>query len=163
MGGQGRVQGNYAKDAPPPLEGDPEDMAEVLRAYAPYALIVVIFSVAQIPAVKDWLAKTTQTYDWPFLDVVGADGEGEAPPLAAAPAGGPPPRDEFGEDFVKDVMPFVAKNYRVHDDAARRGVADQLQPGVSRSGVTITVVPIILFFIVVQRYFVRGLAGAVKG
>jgi ABC-type glycerol-3-phosphate transport system permease component len=26
-----------------------------------------------------------------------------------------------------------------------------------------TVVPILLFFIVVQRYFVRGLAGAVKG
>ncbi|MFD5483110.1 L-lactate permease [Streptomyces hawaiiensis] len=48
---------------------------EVLRAYAPYALIVVIFSVAQIPAVKDRLAKTTQTYDWPFLNVVGPDGE----------------------------------------------------------------------------------------
>jgi lactate permease len=48
---------------------------EVLRAYAPYALIVVIFSVAQIPAVKDWLARTTQTFDWPFLDVDGPDGE----------------------------------------------------------------------------------------
>lgn len=31
------------------------------------------------------------------------------------------------------------------------------------AGVTITVIPILLFFIVVQRYFVRGLAGAVKG
>jgi putative chitobiose transport system permease protein len=31
------------------------------------------------------------------------------------------------------------------------------------AGVTITVVPILLFFIVVQRYFVRGLTGAVKG
>jgi putative chitobiose transport system permease protein len=31
------------------------------------------------------------------------------------------------------------------------------------AGVTMTVVPILLFFIVVQRYFVRGLAGAVKG
>jgi putative chitobiose transport system permease protein len=31
------------------------------------------------------------------------------------------------------------------------------------AGVTLTVVPILLFFIVVQRYFVRGLAGAVKG
>jgi putative chitobiose transport system permease protein len=31
------------------------------------------------------------------------------------------------------------------------------------AGVTITVVPILLFFIVVQRYFVRGLSGAVKG
>jgi probable F420-dependent oxidoreductase len=33
-GGQGRVQGDHAKDAPPPLEGDPTEMAEVLRAYA---------------------------------------------------------------------------------------------------------------------------------
>ncbi|MGW0761667.1 L-lactate permease [Streptomyces sp. NPDC002814] len=48
---------------------------EVVRAYAPYALIVAIFSVAQIPAVKDWLAEATQTYDWPFLDVAGPDGE----------------------------------------------------------------------------------------
>ncbi|WP_210588170.1 L-lactate permease [Streptomyces sp. GESEQ-35] len=48
---------------------------EVVRAYAPYALIIAIFSVAQIPAVKDWLAETTQTYDWPFLNVVNADGE----------------------------------------------------------------------------------------
>jgi putative chitobiose transport system permease protein len=31
------------------------------------------------------------------------------------------------------------------------------------AGVTITVVPILLFFVLVQRYFVRGLAGAVKG
>nr|WP_222109992.1 L-lactate permease [Streptomyces cupreus] len=54
-------------------EADPR--AEVVRAYSPYALIVAIFSVAQIPAVKDWLAEATQTYDWPFLDVVDADGE----------------------------------------------------------------------------------------
>ncbi|MFF4911092.1 L-lactate permease [Streptomyces sp. NPDC001260] len=54
-------------------EEDPRH--EVVRAYAPYALIVVIFSVAQIPAVKDWLAGATQTYDWPFLDVVAPDGE----------------------------------------------------------------------------------------
>lgn len=31
------------------------------------------------------------------------------------------------------------------------------------AGVTMTVVPILLFFIVVQRYFIRGLSGAVKG
>ncbi|MBZ6092618.1 L-lactate permease [Streptomyces olivaceus] len=56
-------------------ELDEEDSArEVVRAYAPYALIVAVFSVAQIPAVKDWLAKTTQSYDWPFLDVVDPEG-----------------------------------------------------------------------------------------
>ncbi|MFE0456789.1 L-lactate permease [Streptomyces sp. NPDC058914] len=54
-------------------ERDPR--REVVRAYAPYGLIVAIFSVAQIPAVKDWLAGATRTYDWPFLDVADADGQ----------------------------------------------------------------------------------------
>ncbi|MBQ0829588.1 L-lactate permease [Streptomyces tagetis] len=61
-------------------ELDEEDpRREVVRAYAPYALIVLVFSVAQIPVVKDLLDRATRRYDWPFLDVVGADG---------APAGG---------------------------------------------------------------------------
>ncbi|MFF7544936.1 L-lactate permease [Streptomyces canus] len=54
-------------------ETDPR--GEVLRAYTPYALIVVIFSVAQIPAVKDWLGKATRTYDWPFLNVLDPHGD----------------------------------------------------------------------------------------
>ncbi|MFI6008608.1 L-lactate permease [Streptomyces sp. NPDC051243] len=54
-------------------EDDPP--REVVRAYAPYGLIVVIFSIAQIPVIKDWLAGATQTYDWPFLDVADPDGE----------------------------------------------------------------------------------------
>jgi len=33
-GGQGRIQGDYAKPGAPPLEGDPDEVAEVLRAYA---------------------------------------------------------------------------------------------------------------------------------
>jgi len=41
----------------------------------------------------------------------------------AAPAGGPPPRDEFVEDFTRDVMPFVEKNYRVIPDRAHRAIA----------------------------------------
>ncbi|WP_345658330.1 L-lactate permease [Streptomyces siamensis] len=53
-------------------EHDPRP--EVVRAYAPYALIVAVFSVAQIPAVKDWLAGATQMYDWPFLNVVDPEG-----------------------------------------------------------------------------------------
>lgn len=48
---------------------------EVLRAYAPYALIVAIFSIAQIGPVKDLLAKATRTFDWPFLDVAAPDGK----------------------------------------------------------------------------------------
>ncbi len=36
-------------------------------------------------------------------------------------------------------------------------------PRAVAAGVTMTVIPILIFFIFVQRYFVRGLAGAVKG
>ncbi|MFE0404794.1 L-lactate permease [Streptomyces nigra] len=54
-------------------EHDPR--GEVVRAYAPYALIVVIFSAAQIPPVKDFLARATRTFDWPFLDVADASGD----------------------------------------------------------------------------------------
>ncbi|MFD1663627.1 L-lactate permease [Streptomyces caeni] len=55
---------------------DQEDpRPEVLRAYAPYALIVAVFSIAQIPAVKDWLAGATRTFDWPFLNVAAPNGK----------------------------------------------------------------------------------------
>ncbi|MGW2346373.1 L-lactate permease [Streptomyces sp. NPDC001661] len=55
---------------------DQEDARpEVLRAYAPYALIVVIFSLAQIPAIKDWLAKANWVFDWPFLNVADPSGK----------------------------------------------------------------------------------------
>ncbi|MFH8403788.1 L-lactate permease [Streptomyces sp. NPDC018019] len=48
--------------------------ADVVRAYAPYALIVAVFSLAQVPPVRDLLARATRTFDWPFLDVAGPDG-----------------------------------------------------------------------------------------
>ncbi|MFJ1750212.1 L-lactate permease [Streptomyces sp. NPDC088116] len=47
---------------------------EVLRAYAPYVLIVAIFSLAQIPPVKELLAKATRVFDWPFLNAADAEG-----------------------------------------------------------------------------------------
>ncbi len=57
-------------------ELDEEDpRREVVRAYAPYALIVLIFSVAQIPVVKDRLAVATRKFDWPLLDVAAPNGE----------------------------------------------------------------------------------------
>ncbi|WP_030927011.1 L-lactate permease [Streptomyces sp. NRRL B-24720] len=48
---------------------------EVLRAYVPYALIVAVFSVAQIPPVKDLLARATRIFDWPLLDVANPAGK----------------------------------------------------------------------------------------
>jgi lactate permease len=54
-----------------------DSTADVVRAYAPYAIIIAIFSIAQIPAVKDALAESpwTTTFQWPGLDVQSPDGE----------------------------------------------------------------------------------------
>jgi lactate permease len=51
--------------------------AEVARAYAPYLIIIAIFSVANISAVKAALAKEpwTVTFGWPGLHVFGANGK----------------------------------------------------------------------------------------
>jgi len=50
---------------------------DVLRAYSPYLVIIAVFSIVQIPAIKDALAKKpwTTTVQWPGLDVVSPDGE----------------------------------------------------------------------------------------
>jgi lactate permease len=50
---------------------------DVVRAYSPYLIIIVIFSIAQIPVVKDALAESpwTTTFQWPGLDVQSPDGE----------------------------------------------------------------------------------------
>ncbi|WP_041841089.1 L-lactate permease [Actinoplanes friuliensis] len=55
--------------------------AEVARAYAPYLIIIVIFSVANIGAVKAALAKApwSVSFAWPGLDVLGTNGK----PLAS--------------------------------------------------------------------------------
>jgi enterochelin esterase-like enzyme len=42
-----------------------------------------------------------------------------APPAAAAT----PPRDEFFEDFVSDIMPYAEKHYRVLTDRSHRAIA----------------------------------------
>ncbi|SDQ42342.1 L-lactate permease [Quadrisphaera sp. DSM 44207] len=49
--------------------------AEVLRAYAPYAMIILVFSIAQVPAVKALLANGVVTFPWPGLDVLNPAGE----------------------------------------------------------------------------------------
>ena len=50
---------------------------DVLRAYSPYLVIIAVFSIVQIPAVKDALAEKpwTTTFQWPGLDVVTPKGE----------------------------------------------------------------------------------------
>ncbi|MEA2407136.1 MAG: lactate permease [Thermoleophilaceae bacterium] len=59
-------------------DGTRRDRAgDILRAYAPYLIIIAVLSIAQIPAVKEALAKSpwTTTFDWPGLDVRTPDGE----------------------------------------------------------------------------------------
>jgi len=50
---------------------------EIAKAYAPYLVIIAIFSVANISAVKDALAKEpwTTAFDWPGLDVLNTAGD----------------------------------------------------------------------------------------
>ena len=54
-----------------------DNRGDVVRAYAPYLVIIVIFSVANIPAVVDFLAKEPFTYlfDWPGLDITNSAGD----------------------------------------------------------------------------------------
>lgn len=49
---------------------------EIWMAVAPYLIIMVVFSVAQVPAVKAWLVEVGRaTFRWPGLDVVDAAGK----------------------------------------------------------------------------------------
>ncbi|MEM6110465.1 L-lactate permease [Mycobacterium sp. 050272] len=54
--------------------GRPESRAEVVRAYAPYAIIIAIFVLCQIPIVKQYLDYATYTVHWPGLHVLTAKG-----------------------------------------------------------------------------------------
>jgi len=51
--------------------------ADVARAYAPYAVIIVIFSIVNIPAVKEFLAEEPFTFlfSWPGLDILNPAGD----------------------------------------------------------------------------------------
>ncbi|MCW2760593.1 MAG: lutP [Marmoricola sp.] len=54
--------------------------AEVAKAYAPYVVIIAIFSITNITAVKDFLAEKpfTFAFKWPGLDVLNVDGDAVA-------------------------------------------------------------------------------------
>ncbi len=52
-----------------------DSRGDVLEAYAPYLIIVVVLSLAQWGPIKDALASVTQEIDWPGLNVLNADGE----------------------------------------------------------------------------------------
>src|SRR5665648_873897 len=49
--------------------------SDVFKAYAPYLIIIVVFSIGQIPFVKDALAVPTVKFQWPGLDLQSASGK----------------------------------------------------------------------------------------
>ena len=53
----------------------PDSRAEVARAYAPYLIIIVVFVICQISAVKNLLEKATIKFHWPGLHVVNPKGK----------------------------------------------------------------------------------------
>src|SRR5215203_6694125 len=48
---------------------------EVLRAFAPYLIIIVVFGLAQWGPIKDFLAKGEKDFAWPGLDILNTSGE----------------------------------------------------------------------------------------
>ncbi len=57
-------------------ETPPEDSrGDVVKAYLPYLLIIVIFSIAVLPPVKRLLDKATWKFHWPGLNVAAPNGK----------------------------------------------------------------------------------------
>ncbi|MEU6539005.1 L-lactate permease [Streptomyces sp. NPDC047000] len=74
--GDGAPAGSGIRDDDPHRhEGTADSTADRIRAFAPYGIIVLLFSLAQIEAVKDWLAKGTCTFAWPGLHILNSDGD----------------------------------------------------------------------------------------
>ena len=73
--GSGTVAELAARDA-----GIVDSRADVMRAYAPYLIIIAVFIVAQIPAIKDALDSVTKLFTWPGLDLQTASGKASALP-----------------------------------------------------------------------------------
>ncbi|RYV52719.1 L-lactate permease [Pengzhenrongella frigida] len=74
------TSGNHHHTGDSPADATRPSTRHILMATAPYLIIIAVFSVAQIPAVKAWLTEVgSVTFRWPGLDVTSADGE----PVAA--------------------------------------------------------------------------------
>jgi lactate permease len=53
----------------------PDSRGEVFAAYAPYLIIIAVFSLAQWGPIKDWLDGLTKEFAWPGLDITNSDGD----------------------------------------------------------------------------------------
>ena len=77
-----RGSGGNALPADPaiPTDNSRPEPRQIWMAIAPYLIIIAVFSVAQIPAVKAWLTQVgSVTFAWPGLDITDSAGK----PVAA--------------------------------------------------------------------------------
>jgi lactate permease len=56
-------------------DNHPDTRDDIIRAYAPYLVIIAVLAVAQWGPLKDFLDKPTQSFGWPGLDVLNAKGK----------------------------------------------------------------------------------------
>ncbi|WP_107774917.1 L-lactate permease [Nocardioides sediminis] len=70
--GSGAGAGSASDDTPVH-----DSTSEVVKAYAPYGVIIAIFSIVNIPAIKEFFADEPYTYSfsWPGLEVLNPAGE----------------------------------------------------------------------------------------
>jgi lactate permease len=66
--------------APAEAEVPEDSRADVVRAYAPYAIVIAVFVVCQIAAIKKLLERATFTVHWPGLHLLTAKGATSAIP-----------------------------------------------------------------------------------
>lgn len=88
------------------------------------------------------------------------------PAAPAAPAGGAPqaaPRDEFGDDFVTDIMPYVEKHYRVLTDRAHRAIAGLSMGGSQSLNISFSHLDKFAYVGVFSSGIMGGGAGAARG
>jgi lactate permease len=58
-----------------PADTDTDQRGEVLRAFAPYGVIIVLFALVAVPAIAAALGTATVTFSWPGLHVLTAAGK----------------------------------------------------------------------------------------
>ena len=62
-------------------KGKHDSSSEVFKAYSPYIIIIVVFSLAAlITPLKTWLASTTFSFQWPGLELLTAGGKASSIP-----------------------------------------------------------------------------------
>ena len=75
------VAGGSVDEPPPRPAAHPDRPAEEIRAYAPYLIIIVIFVLAQVHPIVNWLDSVTRTFDWPGLHIQTAAGKASTIPV----------------------------------------------------------------------------------